>query len=405
MNEQERIAWIELALTPYIGAETFLRLLRHFGSAKAVFEASASDIRPLLVRKQALKSWEGREGKIAAEAALHWEAQYAHARLLLLSDSDFPAMLSEGLTPPPLLFIRGQLDYLHQPALAIVGSRHATPQAMRIASDFASALADNGNVIISGMADGIDTAAHQGALKVNGATVAIWGTGIDRVYPARNKMLATQIAEQGCIVSEFPLGTKALPNHFPRRNRLIAALSAGTLVIEAAPASGSLITARLAADMGREVMALPGSIDNPMSKGCHALIKQGATLVENLQDIYQEVTSLLQNRQPQSYKECNMGLSDGFLPSTRQHITYAQHTSLPISQETVQTEIPHTVSVNLSTEQQTVLDTMGYGIIHPDMISTMLGMAATDVYAHLMALELNGWITILPGGCYQRIKS
>lgn len=393
MDEQERIAWIELALTPYIGAETFLHLIRHFGSAKAVFEVSTSDIQPLLKRTQALKSWQNRDGKAAAEAALQWETHYEQARLLLLGEQDFPPMLSEGLTPPPLLFIRGQIHQLHQPALAIVGSRHATPQAMRIAGDFASALAEKGNTVISGMADGIDTAAHQGALKVNGATVAIWGTGIDRVYPARNKTLASRIAEEGCIVSEFPLGTRPLPNHFPRRNRLIAALSAGTLVIEAAPASGSLITARLAADMGREVMAVPGSIDNPMSKGCHELIKQGAKLVENLQDIFQEVTALLQNRQQQAYKKHESLLTDESITQT---------TVLPASDHTVQIS---GLSGAIPPDQQTVLDTMGYGIIHPDTISTMLGMAATDVYAHLMALELAGWITLLPGGCYQRIKS
>lgn len=400
MNEKERIAWVELALTPYIGAETFLQLFRYFGSVSEVFNASASEIRPLLKRKSAFEHWQRRSGKQAAEAAFEWENQHKNARLLLLSDHDFPVLLSEGITPPPLLFIRGQVQLLNQPALAIVGSRHATPHAMRIAKDFAATLAENGNVIVSGMAEGIDTAAHQGALQAQGATVAIWGTGIDRVYPACNKNLAMQIAEQGCIISEFPLTTRPLANHFPRRNRLIAALSQGTLVVEAALASGSLITARLAAEMGREVFAIPGSIDNPMVKGCHQLIRQGAKLVENVQDIYQENTTLLQNTISQSYR----ATKSADLYTEKHFSEYKSHTD-PIlnTSEPLSSQCP--ASASLTSDQQTVLDTIGYGIMHPDTISELLGMVPTDVYAHLMVLELEEWITILPGGCYQRIKS
>ncbi|PIT23877.1 DNA protecting protein DprA [Snodgrassella alvi] len=393
MNEQERYAWIELALTPHIGSETFLRLLNHFGSAQAVLSANIAEIKPFLIRTQASKYWRSDEAIQAAEAALIWEQSHTNARLLLLADSDYPALLTEGLTPPPLLFVRGNSQYLHQPALAIVGSRHATPQAMRIARDFAKALAHEGITVISGMANGIDTAAHQGALLGIGTTIAVWGTGIDRVYPARNKTLAAQIAAHGCIISEFPLGTRSLARNFPRRNRLIAALSRGTLVIEAATKSGSLITARLASEMGREVMAIPGSIDNPLSKGCHALIKQGARLVENLEDILQECPLLLQKSHLQSYSSqpAQQVPLTGIPPSSINNTEDLSSVSASVSE--------------LNPMEQQVLAALGYGVVHPDTLVTALGMAATDVYAHLVVLELGGWITALPGGCYQRIKS
>ena len=392
MDTQERLAWIELALTPFVGAETFLRIIKYFGSAQNALSASAAEISPFCQR-QVSKYWHSDVAKQATEAAIKWERAHTDARLLLLADNDFPAMLTKGLTPPPLLFVRGDSQCLHQPALSIVGSRHATPQAMRITHDFAAALARKGVTIISGMASGADTAAHQGALQAMGTTVAVWGTGIDRVYPARNKNLATQIAAHGCIISEFPLGTRPSPGNFPRRNRLIAALSQGTLVVEAATESGSLITARLAGEMGREVMAIPGSIDNPLSKGCHALIKQGAKLVENLEDILQECPRLLQKKDLQSYSNRPHLQTDDISKSS---------TNTDNSEDLLSV---HSSDCILNPMEQQVLDGLGYGIMHPDMLVTALGMAATDVYAHLVTLELGGWITTLPGGCYQRIKS
>lgn len=392
MNELERYAWIELALTPYIGSETFLRILKHFGSAQIALAADVAEIKPFLIRSRAGQYWRSEEARKAAEAALQWEQKHENARLLLLAENDYPPLLSEGLTPPPLLFIRGNIHYLQQPSLAIVGSRHATPQAMRIARDFAKALAQKEIAVISGMADGIDTAAHQGALLGKGTTVAVWGTGIDRVYPARNKSLAAEIAEHGCIISEFPLGTRSLAGNFPRRNRLIAALSQGTLVIEAATESGSLITARLAGEMGREVMAIPGSIDNPLSKGCHALIKQGAKLVENLDDILHECPFLLQKTQVHSYSH----QSSQFIQSD---------TPVLLVEKTEDLLLDKTAASALTSPEKQILDGLGYGIVHPDTLVSTLGIPATDVYANLMALELGGWITALPGGCYQRIKS
>lgn len=245
MTENDRLAWLQLAFTPYVGAEGFLLLLQRFGSAKAALDAPVEQIAAIVRHKQAAESWRNGEKRAlaqkAAEAALQWEKQDG-CRLLLLQDDDFPEMLTQGITAPPVLFLRGNVQLLHKPSAAIVGSRHATPQAMRIAKDFGRALSEQDIPVVSGMASGIDTAAHQGALQAGGGTIAVWGTGIDRIYPPSNKNLAYEIAEKGLIVSEFPLDTRPFAGNFPRRNRLIAALSQVTLVVEAALESGSLIS-------------------------------------------------------------------------------------------------------------------------------------------------------------------
>lgn len=375
MNASERTAWITLALTPHIGSESFLRLIRHFGSAQAALAADVAAVKPHLPpqARAACRYWRGDEARRAVEAALNWEASHGDGRLLLLADDDYPPLLAEGMAPPPLLFVRGACQALSRPALAVVGSRHATPQALRIARDFARAVSDAGVVVVSGMADGIDTAAHQGALDGRSDTVAVWGTGIDRVYPARNKALAQAITEQGCVVSEFPLGTRPLAGNFPRRNRIIAGLSHAVLVVEAAPESGSLITARLAVEMGRDVFAVPGSIDNPHSKGCHALIKQGAKLTESLDDILQECASLRD-------------------AAILHHFAVAPAGGVAAQSAT-----------GAADEDNDLLAAMGFAPVHPDELAAGLGMAVADVYAELMALELAGSVAVLPGGRYQRL--
>lgn len=393
-NSAERLAWIQLALMPYIGAETFYELCRHYGSAAAVW-AAEQEVGAILPSRPAQEAWRSRrhEAEAAAEAALAWEQQ-ANCRLLLACDADFPPQLGEGITAPPLLFARGNTEWLHRPSVAIVGSRHATPQAMRIAGEFGEALAAAGIVTVSGMAAGIDSAAHEGALRKQGGTVAVWGTGIDRVYPVANKALAHRIAEQGCVLSEFPLGTRPLAGNFPRRNRLIAALSQVTLVVEAALESGSLITARLAAEMGREVMAVPGSIDNPHSKGCHKLIKDGAKLVECLDDILHECPQLLQNEGASSYS-INKGIPE-------KRITAVQTASdPPFSSEG---KMPSEKTENRPVGGS-ILDRMGFDPVHPDVLAEQLGMPAADLYAELLELELDGSIAAMPGGRYQRIRT
>ena len=363
MNDNERFAWLQLALTPYIGAESFLILLQHFGSAEAALAAPSENIAKLVRHKQAVAAWqnEGKRdlAKTAAEAALNW-AQQDDCRLLLLQDDDFPDMLTEGITPPPLLFLRGNTDLLHKPSAAIVGSRHATPQAMRIARDFGLALSEKGIPVVSGMAEGIDTAAHQGALLSDGGTIAVWGTGIDRIYPPSNKQLAYEIAERGLIVSEFPLDTRPYAGNFPRRNRLIAALSRLTLVVEAAVESGSLITAKLAAEIGREVMAVPGSIDNPHSKGCHKLIKEGAKLVESLEDIVQECPQLLQNTPLPSYSIYKRPQNTLAAELEAKHETSAK----PLAETKTRPSETQRPSEMQNMADDTLLNAMGYAAIH-----------------------------------------
>lgn len=396
MTDNERYAWVQLALTPYIGAESFLILLQHFGSAAAALAAPAEIIAKLVHHKQAVAAWQNADkrdlARAAADAAIQW-AHQADCQLLLLQDDDFPVMLTEGITPPPLLFLRGNVDLLHKPSAAIVGSRHATPQAMRIAKDFGLALSEKGIPVVSGMASGIDTAAHQGALLADGGTIAVWGTGINRIYPPSNQRLAYEIAERGLIISEFPLDTRPYAGNFPRRNRLIAALSRLTLVVEAAVESGSLITARLAADMGREVMAVPGSIDNPHSKGCHQLIKAGAKLVESLDDIVQECPQLLQNTPVSSY---SISKSKTKVPAVQ--VDRSSATLLRPSEKHPPSVVAQVAPVS------GLLAAMGYDPVHPDVLAEQTGLTAADVYAQLLEWELDGQIAAVPGGRYQRIQ-
>lgn len=397
MTEDERFAWLQLAFTPYIGAESFLLLLRRFGSAQNALFAPAEQVAQAVRHKQALEAWRNAEKRAlarqAAEAALEWEMRDG-CRLMLLQDEDFPEMLAQGLTAPPVLFLRGNVRLLHKPSAAIVGSRYATPQAMRIAKDFGRALGGKGIPVVSGMASGIDTAAHQGALQAEGGTIAVWGTGIDRIYPPANKNLAYEIAEKGLIVSEFPIGTRPYAGNFPRRNRLIAALSQVTLVVEAALESGSLITAGLAAEMGREVMAVPGSIDNPHSKGCHKLIKDGAKLTECLDDILNECPGLLQNTGASSYS-INKGM-----PEKRITAVQTAYAPPPSPEGKMPSE-----GAACGTAHGSILDKMGFDPVHPDVLAGQLAMPAADLYAALLELELDGSVAAMPGGRYQRIRT
>ncbi|HGT8537941.1 TPA: DNA-processing protein DprA [Neisseria gonorrhoeae] len=395
MTEDERFAWLQLAFTPYIGAESFLLLMRSFGSAQNALSAPAEQVAPAVRHKHALEAWRNAEKRAlarqAAEAALEWEMRDG-CRLMLLQDEDFPEMLTQGLTAPPVLFLRGNVRLLHKPSAAIVGSRHATPQAMRIAKDFGRALGGKGIPTVSGMASGIDTAAHQGALEAEGGTIAVWGTGIDRIYPPANKNLAYEIAEKGLIVSEFPIGTRPYAGNFPRRNRLIAALSQVTLVVEAALESGSLITAGLAAEMGREVMAVPGSIDNPHSKGCHKLIKDGAKLTECLDDILNECPGLLQNTGASSYS------INKDTPDTGRRAVQTAYAPPPAA------KMPSEGAAG-GTAVGGILDKMGFDPIHPDVLAGQLAMPAADLYVALLELELDGSVAAMPGGRYQRIRT
>lgn len=412
MEETERYAWLCLNFLPYVGAEAFLQLIRRFGTAQNAWKQPLHEVADVLPRKQARDAWMQRRGdaECAAAAALEWEKQDA-CRLLLLADADFPPMLAEGLTPPPVLFVRGRADLLACPSVAIVGSRHATPQAVRIARDFARALSERGLAVVSGMASGIDTAAHRGALEGGGSTVAVWGTGIDRIYPPSNRDLAYQITERGAVVSEFPLGTRPIAGNFPRRNRLIAALSQATLVVEAALESGSLITARLAGEMGREVMAVPGSIDNPHSKGCHKLIKDGAKLTECLDDIFNECPQLLHKTPHTAYsinKEeavctAETGLQTAFRPSDEPPEPFADGLADHQIKAAAEPAEKLQTASEASGGADRIMAAMGYDAVHPDILAETLNLPAADIYAVLLEWELDGKVAPAGGGRYQRL--
>jgi len=283
-------SWLQLTLTPGLGAATTRELLRRFGLPETFLTAQRTQLARLLP-SAAFEALYSDHVTRAVEHALQWAQVPDHA-IVTLADAAYPKLLLEIGDPPALLYAVGRLELLERAALAVVGSRNATAQGTSNAESFAKALSGAGLTIVSGLALGIDAAAHRGALAGPGSTIAVLGTGIDLTYPARNAGLAARIAQSGLLISEFPLGTPAAAQNFPRRNRLISGLARGCLVVEAALASGSLITARAAVEQGREVFAIPGSIHSPLSKGCHALIKQGAKLVESAEDVLAELGAI-----------------------------------------------------------------------------------------------------------------
>ena len=357
--------WLTLNLTPGLGNANVCQLLARFGSPDGIFSANQTQLREVVDDNIARIILKGANTDLIAPT-LHW-LQKENAHVVTLADLNYPKALLEIPNPPALLYAIGQLNWLNHPSIAMVGSRSSTPQGEKNASDFAYNLCNHGLCVVSGMALGIDGAAHNGALKANGATIAVVGTGLDIVYPAKHRDLAHKIAERGLIISEFALGTPSKAQNFPRRNRLISGLSLGCLVVEANVASGSLITARLSAEQGREVFAIPGSIHSPVAKGCHQLIKQGAKLVESVQDILEELKNLLPAISP-----------DGLASNEDQ---------------------------NGVTEPQpnTVLDCMGFDAIDFDTVQLLCGLTTDSLSAMLMVLELESKINTLSGGKFQRL--
>jgi DNA processing protein len=353
-------SWLQLALTPGIGPVTFQRLLRQFGLPQAVLAKKRAEL-AAFASPALLAALDSEEVAQAAARSLAWAREPGHW-IITLADDSYPKLLLEIADPPPLLYARGRVELLQCAALAIVGSRNATLQGEANAQTLARALSAAGLTVVSGLALGIDAAAHRGGLAGPGSTIAVLGTGIDVVYPSRNAALAAEIAERGLLLSEFALGTAPAAQNFPRRNRLISGLARGCLVVEAALASGSLITARAAADQGREVFAIPGSIHSPLAKGCHALIKSGAKLVESAEDVLAELA--------------------GFRPSG-----YASTTKqMPTGTETG------------------LLAHMGHDPVDVDSLCSRAGMSAEQVSSELLRLELDGRVTALPGGLYQRLE-
>lgn len=370
-NNNDHQFWIALHQIKGLGSAKLCKLLSQFGTPEDVFNASLSTLQSVVEPNIAERIYQGVD-ETAIQATLVW-LEDNNNHLITLADETYPKQLLEISNPPAILYAKGNLEALKQPAIAIVGSRNATPQGIKNAQDFAENLANQRLCIISGMALGIDGAAHQGALKAPkttaGATIAVVGTGLDIVYPARHRQLAHEIADNGLLLSEFPIGTPSKPQNFPRRNRIITGLSLGCLVVEANVGSGSLISAKLAAEQGREVFAIPGSIHSPVAKGCHALIKQGAKLVESSDDILSEIQ---------------------FEKSQKTLKTISPNGSLP-------------ERANTPPEASTVLDSMGFEPIAFDKILPLTGLTSNELSTMLTILELEGKIASVPGGQYQRL--
>ncbi len=381
MERTELKAWLRLTLAPGVGNETARKLLAAFGSAPAIFEQSVQTLR-LLGSEKLSRVVHAEPSTLAAQlqTTLDWLAAGDDRHLVTLGDADYPPSLLDIEDPPLMLYMLGanvkRAPFATEKIannIAIVGSRNPTPQGEGNARQFAKAFGDAGLCVVSGLALGVDGAAHDGAMLARHspggcATIAVVGTGLDRVYPKKHLVLAHRIAQQGMIISEFPLGTPPLMSNFPRRNRIISGLSQGVLVVEAALKSGSLITARLAAEQGKEVFAIPGSIHSPQSRGCHALIKQGAKLVETAQDVFEE------------------------LRLTSQQM--AGHTAPP--QDT-----PEKAGDNRG--GHALLMALGFDVTSLDALQARTGMATAQLQGQLLELELEGCVARLPGGLFQRI--
>ncbi|MGL4668790.1 MAG: DNA-processing protein DprA [Saezia sp.] len=370
--------WLRLLLTSGVGSVTARKLLATFGSPEAIFKQNLLALGHIVSQKQAQALLNPPPNYAqACEQLQQWLEQNSAHHVISLGHTSYPQKLLETPDPPLLLFANGNLELLSKPSLAIVGSRSPTPQGKETAQDFARTLSRQGITIVSGLALGIDGIAQQAALKEAGSTIAVLGTGIDRVYPASHHALTHDIAQNGLLLSEYPLGTAPTTHNFPKRNRIIAGLSLGTLVVEATIHSGSLITAKMAAEMGKEVFAIPGSIHSPQSKGCHWLIKQGAKLVETAQEVIEELR----------------------LPVTVSHS--------PNKTTQKQTQDPHPVtdqneSPSLST---LILDAIGQGPTSFDAITQRTGLNAALLQAELLTLELNQQIARMPGGLFQQLHS
>jgi DNA processing protein len=333
-----------------------------FGDPAHIRGARSAQLEAVVGRDAAAALAHGPDAGLIA-ATLDWLSQPGN-RLVTLADRDYPPMLLQTSDPPAVLYVRGRVQLLSRRALAVVGSRSPTSAGSANAEAFAEAFSTAGLTVVSGLALGVDAAAHRGALRGEGSTVAVCGTGLDRVYPARNRELARALGDDGALVSEFPLGTPPTPSNFPRRNRIISGLALGCLVVEAAIHSGSLITARQALEQNRDVFAIPGSIHSPLSKGTHWLIKQGAKLVESAQDVLGELG--LADRAPQM--------------------------------------LPVAGAPQAPAEFRPLLAAMGYEPVDLDSMCAASGLTADVASAMLLALELDGTISRLPGGLYQRLR-
>ena len=355
--DANKLARLRLALIPGLGPVTQSVLVRQFGSAAAIFER-AGEVEAFAGSAVATAIAQGPEAALF-ERSLKWAGGFAHS-LITPEDADYPGLLRQIHDPPGVLYAIGDIRLAQRTCVAIVGSRNATPQGLRDAREMAQALSAAGLTIVSGLALGIDAAAHDGGLEGGSSSIAVTGTGADIVYPRGNRGLAERLAAQGCIVTEFPLGTPPASGNFPRRNRLISGLARAVLVVEANEKSGSLVTARNALDQDREVLAMPGSIHSPLSKGCHRLIKEGAALAECAADVLKA-----------------LGMP---VPETR-------------DREIVEESSP-----------DPLLHAIGFAPLSPDQIALRTGLAAASVAARLCRLQIEGRVEQVAGGMFQRVQ-
>lgn len=377
MNDTDDLAgWLRLTLTEGIGPQTARQLLSQFGLPENIFRAGFSGLQKFVPEKLALLLSTPPDERISTQidTTLTWTTHPGN-HVLTFADVLYPQMLLSISDPPPLLYVKGRVDLLSHAAIAIVGSRNATVQGIQNAGRFAQVLSHAGLTVVSGLARGIDAAAHEGALSSignHGSTIAVTGTGLDLVYPAIHRDLAHKLAVNGCLVSEYPLGTPAIASNFPRRNRIISGLSQGVLVVEAAAQSGSLITARSALEQGREVFAIPGSIHSPLAKGCHQLIRQGAKLVESAQDVLEEL----------------------------RWQSNTSFTEAPASRRAATEELSSQATAGLDR----LLETAGHDPVSVDDLAQRSGLSAAEIQSGLFGLEMQGRIEMLAGGLYRRLN-
>lgn len=365
-RNEDWIDWLRLIQTTGVGLEKARKLLAAFGLPSNIFKADFSALSQVIPERVAMTLTKQVADEILEqiERTRLW-CENPNNHVITLADDAYPKALLDIADPPILIYAKGRVELLSALSIAVVGSRNATAQGIANAEKFSEALSQSGLTISSGMAAGIDAAAHQGGLRGVGSTIAVIGTGADIVYPARNRGLAHLIADNGCIVSEYPLGMPAIASNFPRRNRIISGLAKGVLVIEAAAKSGSLITARMAAEQGRDVFAIPGSIHSPLSKGCHQLIKQGAKLVDSAQDILEELDI-----------------------NSTSRTTEFQDLDLPNEDET----------------GDWLLVALGYDPVHVDVLVARTGRDIASLTGQLLQHELEGNLESLSGGMVRRLK-
>ena len=374
IDRDELAAWLRLIETPKVGRESVRRLLAAFGSPQAVFDATRRAIGDV-VGPAAADALVTPPENLPALIELTWAWLHADAaetrHIVTLGDALYPPTLLETADPPLLLYAQGRAELLRAESIAVVGSRNPTRQGTDNARAFSEQLSRAGLTVVSGLALGVDAAAHEGGLEGSASTVAVVGTGLDRVYPRRNLTLAHRIAQRGLIVSEFPIGMPPLQANFPIRNRIIAGLARGTLVVEAALKSGSLITARMALEAGRDVFAIPGSIHSPQSRGCHALIKQGAKLVDSAQDVLEDL------RLP--------GVAGG----------------VPATASTASDGVPAAHSA--PAPEEPLLAALGFDPVTLDTLVARTGCSPAELSIRLLELELDGRVARLPGQLFQRV--